>query len=42
MIGVVYAKSTDASLLVPVSTLRSMLEDTSSFATLPPARSLGT
>lgn len=36
VIGVVYAKSTDASLLVPVSTLRAMLDDSSAFATLPP------
>jgi S1-C subfamily serine protease len=36
VIGVVYAKSTDASLLVPVSTLRSMLDDASAFASLPP------
>jgi len=35
VIGVVYAKSSNASLLVPVSTLRSMLDDTSAFAPLP-------
>ena len=36
VIGVVYAKSTDASLLVPVSTLRAMLDDSSAFTALPP------
>ncbi|WP_277212839.1 S1C family serine protease [Isoptericola croceus] len=37
VIGVVYAKTTDGrSLLVPQSTLREMLDDTSSFTELPP------